>query len=112
MSPGSAVVNFSSLSGVAGVQKFEGFTAYGLSKFGVVGLTEMMALEGQELGIRTNCLSPGAVRTEMLKQAAPGLAAALEPAEVAQVVCFLLSPESSALNGCNLILSGNPPRGY
>ncbi|NTV51567.1 MAG: SDR family oxidoreductase [Candidatus Firestonebacteria bacterium] len=111
MLPGGTVVNISSLSGVAGVQKFEGFTAYGLSKFGLVGLTEMMALEGKILGIRSNCISPGAVDTGMLAEAAPGLVPFLEPTDVADVVCFLLSAESCALNGANLILDGNSRTG-
>jgi NAD(P)-dependent dehydrogenase (short-subunit alcohol dehydrogenase family) len=111
MGPGSAVVNISSLSGVPGVQKFAGFTAYGLSKFGLAGLTEMMALEGAPLGIRTNCLSPGAVRTDMLAQAAPDMPPALEPEDVAETICFLLSDESRALNGSNLVLDGNTQPG-
>ena len=111
MRPGGAIVNISSLSGVPGVQKFEGFTAYGLSKFGVAGLTEMTALEGAPLGIRTNSVSPGAVNTQMLQQAAPGLEPALEPEDVAEVVCFLLSDQSRACNGSNLTVTGNPQAG-
>lgn len=103
-----SIVNLSSLSGVPGVEKFHGFSAYNISKYGVLGLTEIGAVEGVENKIRVNCLSPGAVDTEMLKQAAPDLAPAMTGEEVARVVVFLLSDASRAINGENIILNGHP----
>ncbi len=103
-----SIVNLGSLSGVAGVQKFKGFGAYNTSKYGVWALTEIAALEGKEKGIRVNCVAPGAVDTSMLKKAAPELAPAMSPEEVAKVVCFLLSDDSRAINGEQLVLFGHP----
>ncbi len=107
--PGGAIVNFSSFSGLPGVEKFPGFAAYNVSKYGVSGLTEILAVEARTLGVRVNCLSPAAVNTSMLRAAAPQLPPAMEPEEVARVAVFLLSDDSRAINGANLMLAG-PPR--
>lgn len=108
MSQGGAIVNISSLSGVPGVEKFPGFSAYNVSKYGVLGLTEILAVEGQPHGIRVNCVSPGAVDTEMLKKAAPDLLPAMRPDEVADTVAYLLSDQARAVNGANVLLHGAP----
>ncbi len=108
LTTGGAIVNISSLSGVPGVEKFPGFAAYNVSKYGVLGLTEILAVEGQPRGIRVNCVSPGAVDTAMLKQAAPDLPPVMRPEEVAETVVFLLSGRAGAINGANIILSGSP----
>ncbi|TMK75880.1 MAG: SDR family oxidoreductase [Actinobacteria bacterium] len=67
------IVNIASLSGVYATEKFPGLTAYNVSKYGVIGLTEGIAAEGKEHGISAICLSPGAVDTQMLRQANPEL---------------------------------------
>jgi len=109
LGPGSAIVNVGSLSGVPGVEKFPGFAAYNVSKYGVLGLTELLGGEGKLLGIRVNAVSPAAVNTAMLKAAAPHLPPAMEPEDVARAILFLLSDESRAANGSNLVLYGAPP---
>ncbi|MGE0617156.1 MAG: SDR family NAD(P)-dependent oxidoreductase [Bacteriovoracia bacterium] len=86
---GGAIVNLSSLGGLRGTTKFKGLTAYGVSKFGMVGLTESLAVEGREKGIRVNCVAPGAVETRMLKEAAPFLKTHTLPLDVAQSILFL-----------------------
>src|SRR5580704_13106766 len=58
------MVNIASLSGVYATEKFPGLAAYNVSKYGVIGLTEAIAVEGKEHGISAICLSPGAVDTE------------------------------------------------
>lgn len=104
---GGVIVNMGSLSGVAGVEKFPGLTAYNVSKAGVVGLSEAVALEGRDLGIRCVCISPGAVDTEMLRQAAPHLRASLTPEGMAELVAFVVSPAGAPLSGTNLTLFTN-----
>jgi NAD(P)-dependent dehydrogenase (short-subunit alcohol dehydrogenase family) len=104
MGPGGAVVNVSSLSGVAGAEKFPRMAAYVAAKSGLAGLTEALAVEGRPLGIRVNAVSPGAIATPM--QALGGAAGrpALRPEEVARVIAWLASPESAPLSGANLRL--------
>jgi len=65
---GGVIVNVASLSGVYGKMKFKGFSAYNVSKYGVIGLTEILGLEGKQCKIRVNCVSPGAVDTIMLRE--------------------------------------------
>jgi len=98
-SGGGSIVNVSSLAGVRGVEKFPGFCSYIVSKFGIVGLTEALAVEGKRYGIRANAVCPGAVDTEMLQKAAPDLYPRLSPMQVAQTILSLASPESSGVSG-------------
>ena len=81
---GGVIVNLASLSGVADVEKFPGLTAYNVAKAGVIALTEAVALEGREHGMRCVCVSPGAVDTALLQQAAPHLRAGMTPDDVAR----------------------------
>jgi len=104
MAPGGAIVNISSLSGVAGAEKFAGMAAYVAAKSGLAGLTEALAVEGRPLGIRVNAVSPGAVATPMLERSGAPREPALRPEEVARVVAWLASPESAPLTGANLRL--------
>ena len=98
---GGSIVLVSSLSGVAGAEKFPGMAAYVAAKSGLAGLGEALAVEGRPLGIRVNVVSPGAVDTEMLRIAGVE-GPALQPADVARVVAWLASPESAPLTGGNL----------
>lgn len=98
---GGAVVFVSSLSGVAGAEKFPGMAAYVAAKSGLAGLTEALAVEGRPLGIRVNAISPGAVDTNMLRIAGVE-GPALKPADVARVIVWLASPESAPVTGGNL----------
>jgi NAD(P)-dependent dehydrogenase (short-subunit alcohol dehydrogenase family) len=106
-SGGGRIVNIASLSGVYAIEKFPGLAAYNVSKSGVVGLTESLAVEGREHGITAICLSPGAVETEMLHRANPGLRARLGPADVAEVIVGLLDDRAVALSGANIPLFSN-----
>jgi len=105
---GGAIVNVSSLGGLRGTKKFPGFLAYSVSKFAVVGLTECLAVEGRELGVRVNCVAPGAVDTRMLKEAAPFLRTETTPDHVAHVIRFLCDDaESGSITGSILEIDSN-----
>src|SRR5205814_4824847 len=100
---GGSIVLVSSLSGVAGAEKFEGMAAYVAAKSGLAGLTEALAVEGRPDRIRVNAVSPGAVDTEMLRVAGVE-GPSLRPDQVARVISWLASPESEPLSGANLRL--------
>jgi NAD(P)-dependent dehydrogenase (short-subunit alcohol dehydrogenase family) len=98
---GGAIIMVSSLSGVSGAEKFPGMAAYVAAKSGLAGLTEALAVEGRRHGIRVNAVSPGAVDTPMLRVAGVE-GPSLRPVEVARVIAWLASPESTPLSGANL----------
>ena len=104
---GGVIVNLSSLSGVRGVEKFPGLSAYNTSKFGVAGLSEILAVEGRPHNIRVVAVSPGAVDTEMLRAAAPHLKAGMTPDEMARILLFLVGPDARPLGGTNLEIFSN-----
>jgi 3-oxoacyl-[acyl-carrier protein] reductase len=105
---GGAIVNISSLGGIRSTQKFKGLLPYVTSKFAVVGLTEALAVEGKELGIRVNCVAPGAVDTDMLKKAAPFLKTSTYPEDVAKTILFLCDAEQSGkISGSTLEIHSN-----
>jgi NAD(P)-dependent dehydrogenase (short-subunit alcohol dehydrogenase family) len=101
------IVNFSSLSGVKGVEKFPGLSAYNVSKAGVAGLTEILAVEGKPYNIRVCAVSPGAIDTEMLRQAAPHLKAGMTPQDMAEILLFLTDDSGRMFSGSNIELFSN-----
>lgn len=101
------IVNLSSLSGVKGVEKFPGLSAYNVSKAGVAGLTEILAVEGKPYNIRVCAVSPGAIDTEMLRQAAPHLIATMTPEDLAEILLFMVDDSGRMLSGTNIELFTN-----
>jgi NAD(P)-dependent dehydrogenase (short-subunit alcohol dehydrogenase family) len=104
---GGRIVTIASLSGVYATEKFPGLAAYNVSKFGVVGLTEAVAVEGRPHGISAICVSPGAVDTEMLRRANPDLRPGLTPADVAELIVALLDSPLAPASGANIPLFSN-----
>lgn len=104
---GGVIVNLSSLSGVPNVEKFPGLSAYNVSKYGVAGLSEILAVEGRPHHIRVVTVSPGAVDTEMLRAAAPHLTPDMTPEELARILLFLVGPDARPLSGSNLVIFSN-----
>lgn len=88
--PPGHVVNIGSMGGVQGSAKFPGLAGYSASKMALAGLTECMAEDLRERGVRCNCLALGAVDTAMLREAFPGYQAPVTAeamgAEVARFV--------------------------
>jgi NAD(P)-dependent dehydrogenase (short-subunit alcohol dehydrogenase family) len=101
------IVTIGSLSGVYATEKFPGLAAYNVSKFGVIGLTEAIAVEGKRHGISAVCLSPGAVDTEMLRRANPALRPGLTPDDMAALIVALLEAPLPAVSGANIPLFSN-----
>jgi NAD(P)-dependent dehydrogenase (short-subunit alcohol dehydrogenase family) len=104
---GGRIVNIASLSGVYATEKFPGLAAYNVSKYGVVGLTEAVAVEGRPHGISAICISPGAVDTQMLREANPDLRPGLTPHQVAELIVALLDGGLVPASGANIPLFSN-----
>ena len=104
---GGVIINLSSLSGVPGVEKFPGLSAYNVSKYGVAGLSEILAVEGKPHHIRVVAVSPGAVDTEMLRAAAPHLTPDMTPDDLARILLFLAGADGRPLSGTNLSIFSN-----
>jgi NAD(P)-dependent dehydrogenase (short-subunit alcohol dehydrogenase family) len=101
------IVTIASLSGVYATEKFPGLAAYNVSKYGVIGLTEAIAVEGRKHGISAVCLSPGAVDTEMLRKANPALRPGLTPDDVGELIVALLDSPLAPVSGANIPLFSN-----
>jgi len=101
------IITIGSLSGVYATEKFPGLAAYNVSKYGVIGLTEAIAVEGRSHGISAICVSPGAVDTEMLRRANPALRPGLTPGDVAALIVALLDNPLAPASGANIPLFSN-----
>jgi NAD(P)-dependent dehydrogenase (short-subunit alcohol dehydrogenase family) len=104
---GGRIVTVASLSGVYATEKFPGLAAYNASKYGVIGLTEGIAVEGKPFGITAISVSPGAVDTDMLRRANPSLRPSLVPDDVAAMIVALLDSPLSVASGANIPLFSN-----
>jgi NAD(P)-dependent dehydrogenase (short-subunit alcohol dehydrogenase family) len=93
-----SIVNVS--SGVGRIGKAR-WGAYAASKFGVEGLTQLLAEEVKEFNIRVNAVNPGATRTEMRAQAYPAEDPLTLPTpdEITAVFVYLASADSSGVTG-------------
>ena len=87
------IVNVSSVAGVQGSSKYPGVTAYSGSKAAIISLTECLAQEYFEEGIRVNAVAFGAVQTRMLEENFPGFEAPVTADQAGKYLCDL------ALNG-------------
>ncbi len=87
----------SSLAGVMGLTKFQGFSAYAAAKAGLIGFTETLAVEGRRRNIRANVVCPGAVNTQMLREAIPSYKTQTQPSDLAEVIFGLI--EKSFVEG-------------
>jgi NAD(P)-dependent dehydrogenase (short-subunit alcohol dehydrogenase family) len=93
-----SIINVS--SGVGRVGKAR-WGAYGASKFGVEGLTQGLAEEVKDLGIRVNAVNPGPTRTEMRALAYPDEDPLTLPApdQIVPVFVYLASEDSRNVTG-------------
>ena len=98
MPEGGSIVNV--VSGVSVEGRAE-WGAYSVSKFGVEGLTQILAAELEERGIRVNAVDPGGMRTEMRAAAYPeeDPMTRITPEENTGVFLYLASDESREVTG-------------
>ena len=103
------VFNISSMGGVDGSSKFPGLAAYSSSKGAVNTLTELLAEEYKATGPTFNALALGAVQTEMLAQAFPGLKAPVSADEMARYILKFALEGQQFFNGKILSVSSSTP---
>jgi NAD(P)-dependent dehydrogenase (short-subunit alcohol dehydrogenase family) len=124
---GGSIVNNASMAGLGAAP---GYGAYCVTKFGVVGLTKLIAAEFGRQNIRCNATCPGNILTDMGEEEIKfismeqgiseeearhifGEVAALgragQPEEVADVVLYLAGPRSGFLTGVALPVAGGMP---
>ncbi|WP_417886484.1 SDR family NAD(P)-dependent oxidoreductase [Zunongwangia sp.] len=105
----SHVVSISSMGGVQGSVKFGGLSAYSSSKAAVINLAELLAEEFKESGPAFNVLALGAVQTEMLAEAFPGLEAPVSAVEMAKYIKQFSETGHQFYNGKMLQVSNSTP---
>ncbi len=107
------IVNMGS---VAGKEGNANMSPYATAKAGIIGLTKTLGKEMAPYNVRVNCVSPALIETDMAKEMTPEQRALLiskipmgrlgKPEEVAAVVKFLVSDESSFVTGQCYDISG------
>ena len=95
---GGSIVNVTSAAGVTG---YPGWGAYGISKFGIEGLSETWAAELEGTGVRVNWVDPGDMNTEMHRAAEPDEDPSewADPSDVTGVFVHLVSDASAGVTG-------------
>jgi NAD(P)-dependent dehydrogenase (short-subunit alcohol dehydrogenase family) len=98
---GGSIINVTSDAGRVG---YPGWGAYGISKFGIEGMSETWAAELEGSGVRVNWVDPGNMNTEMHRAAEPEEDPNewADPADVTEVFIYLASNASRELNGQRL----------
>jgi NAD(P)-dependent dehydrogenase (short-subunit alcohol dehydrogenase family) len=95
---GGSIINVTSDAGQVG---YPGWGAYGISKFGLEGMSQTWASELEETGVRVNWVDPGNMNTAMHRAAEPEEDPTewANPADVTDVFVFLASDESKDVTG-------------
>jgi NAD(P)-dependent dehydrogenase (short-subunit alcohol dehydrogenase family) len=99
MPAGSHIVNIGSMGGYQGSVKFPGLSAYSSSKSALHTLTECLAFELADTGIKINCLALGSAQTEMLEAAFPGYESPVMAFEMGKYVADFARTGHKFFNG-------------
>jgi 3-oxoacyl-[acyl-carrier protein] reductase len=104
------------MSSVAGLHGNTGQTNYAASKAGIIGFTKSLAREVGRYGVRANVVVPGFVSTDPVRELPADLRERFteriplgrfgEPAEVADLIAFLLSDRAAYLTGSTVQIDG------
>lgn len=110
---GGTIVNVTSVGGIIGVA---GQTNYAAAKAGIIGMTRALTKEVSSKNIRINAVAPGYIDTDMLNKVPEPMRQQFtqnvpmkrfgRPEEIANVVAFLASDESSYIAGQTLVVDG------
>jgi NAD(P)-dependent dehydrogenase (short-subunit alcohol dehydrogenase family) len=95
---GGSIINVTSDAGRTG---YPGWGAYGISKFGIEGMSQTWAAELTDSAVRINWVDPGDMNTQMHREAEPEEDPSewADPAAVTEVFLYLASDESKEVNG-------------
>ncbi len=114
---GGRIVNMGSLAGKEGLAKL---AAYSAASAGVISFTKALAREVAEAGIRINCVAPGPIDTDMIRDLGPDAVKAMindspmkrlgKAEEVAHMVAWLCSDASDFNTGAVFDISGGRAR--
>jgi NAD(P)-dependent dehydrogenase (short-subunit alcohol dehydrogenase family) len=93
------IVNIGSMGGFQGSVKFAGLAAYSASKAALHTLSECLAFELADTGIKVNCLALGSAQTEMLEAAFPGYESPVLAFEMGKYVADFAKTGAKFFNG-------------
>jgi len=98
---GGSIINVTSDAGLTG---YPGWGAYGISKFGIEGMSQTWAAELEGSGVRVNWVDPGNMNTAMHRAAEPDEDPTqwANPADVTEAFLYLASDESRHTHGQRL----------
>ncbi|ERJ61066.1 SDR family NAD(P)-dependent oxidoreductase [Sphingobacterium paucimobilis] len=109
MTEGGHIINVSSMGGFQGSSKFPGLSAYSSSKGALAVLTECLAEEFKDRGIKVNCLALGSSQTEMFESAFPGMQAGTLAFEMGRYIAEFAQNGAKYYNGKVLPVANTTP---